>query len=98
MASTPAPDLHGQVIVITGGNSGIGKAAAVALAAMGATVVITARDPARGEAALAEVRRRSGNSTVQLLALDLADFASIRAFAAEVLERFDRLDVLVNNA
>jgi NAD(P)-dependent dehydrogenase (short-subunit alcohol dehydrogenase family) len=98
MPSRPTPDLHGQVIVITGGNSGIGKESAVSLARMGATVVITARNPAKGEAALADIRQRSGSSSVDVMALDLADFASIRGFAAELLERFDRLDVLVNNA
>ena len=98
MPSKPVPDLHDQVIVITGGNSGIGKEAAVALAAMGATVVITARNQAKGEAALADARQRSGSSRVELMDLDLADFASIRSFATELLARFDRLDVLVNNA
>ncbi len=96
--SAPQPDLSGQVIVITGGNSGIGKEAAVELAGMGATVVITARDQAKGAAALDEIRSRSGRDDVEVLALDLADFASIRSFAAEVLGRHDRLDVLVNNA
>src|SRR6478736_1756054 len=98
MPSKTAPDLHDQVIVITGGNSGIGKEAAVPLATMGATIVITARDQAKGQAALAEVRQRSGSNRVELMDLDLADFASIRSFASELLARFDRLDVLVNNA
>ena len=98
MPTRPTPDLHGQVIAITGGNSGIGKEAAVSLARMGATVVFTARNPAKGEAALTDIRQRSGSSTVELMALDLADFASIRSFASELLERFDRLDVLVDNA
>ena len=66
---------------------------------MGATVVITARNPAKG-AGRAGRDRGSGRAAdrVELMALDLADFASIRAFAAELLDRFDRLDVLVNNA
>jgi NAD(P)-dependent dehydrogenase (short-subunit alcohol dehydrogenase family) len=98
MSPIPVPDLRGQVVVITGGNSGIGREAAVSLASMGAAVAITARSPSKGEAARAEVRARSGNPDVELLALDLADFASIRTAATEVLERFDRLDVLVNNA
>lgn len=97
-ASVVLPDLSGRVMVITGGNSGIGKEAAVSLAAAGATVAITARDAARGAAALAEIRRRSGSESVEVVPLDLADFASIRAAAADVLARFDRLDVLVNNA
>jgi NAD(P)-dependent dehydrogenase (short-subunit alcohol dehydrogenase family) len=97
-SDTRTPDLSGQVIVVTGGNSGIGKEAAVELASMGATVAITARNQAKGADALAEIRRRSGRDDAEVLALDLADFASIRSFAAEVLARYDRLDVLVNNA
>lgn len=85
-------------MVVTGGNSGIGKEAAVALAALGATVVITARDAQKGTRALDEIRQRSGRDTVEVMALDLADFASIRTFAAQLLDRHDRLDVLVNNA
>jgi len=98
MAAADSPDLHGSVIVTTGGNSGIGKEAAVALATLGATTVITARNAAKGEEALAEIRERSGSATVEVMALDLADFASIRAFSADFHERFDRLDVLINNA
>ena len=79
------PDMQGKVVAITGANAGIGKETAVALARMGATVVMTSRDAGRGAAALAEVRERSGNPTVELMALDLADLASVRAFAAELL-------------
>lgn len=92
------PDLTGRVIVITGANSGIGKETAVALAAKGATVVMTARTRGNGEDAMAEVRRRAGSDAVELGDLDLSSFASIRAFAAWLLDRHDRLDVLVNNA
>lgn len=84
--------------MITGGNAGIGLETAVALARMGSRVVFTARDPARGAAALEQVRERSGNDSVELLPLDLASFASIRGFAAEVGRGYDRIDVLVNNA
>lgn len=92
------PDLTGKVMVVTGANSGIGKETAVSLAKAGATVVMAARNRDKGEAALAGVRRRSGNDGVVLGQLDLASFASIRAFAADLLERHDRLDVLVANA
>jgi len=98
MPRTESPDLTGKVIVVTGANAGIGLETAVALAAMHATVVMTARTRSKGEAALAEVRRRSGSDRVVLGDLDLSSFASIRAFAAWFLERYDRLDVLVNNA
>lgn len=90
--------MDGKVVVITGGNAGIGKEAAVGLAARGADVVITARNAAKGQAALDEIKRRSGSGRVEVMALDLADFASIRAFAAELLARYDRLDVLLENA
>lgn len=91
-------DLHGRTIVITGGNAGIGREAAVSLARMGAHVVITARDPIRGGQAREHVRSRSGSESVELGSLDLASFASIRAFADDFLAAHDRLDVLVNNA
>jgi NAD(P)-dependent dehydrogenase (short-subunit alcohol dehydrogenase family) len=88
----------GKVVLITGGNAGVGKETAVGLAREGAQVVFTARDTARGAAALAEVRERSGNDSVELMSLDLASFASIHRFADEFLSTHDRLDVLVNNA
>ena len=93
-------ELRDRVIVITGGNAGIGKETAVGLAEKGATVVITARDQQRGAAALEEIRGRTGRDDERLVVmpLDLASFASIRAFASDLLDRSDRLDVLVNNA
>lgn len=98
MAKQQTEDLTGQVIIVTGANSGIGKETAVALAAMGATVVMTARTASKGEAARAEVIERSGSDRVVLGSLDLASFASIRTFAAWFLDEFERLDVLVANA
>jgi NAD(P)-dependent dehydrogenase (short-subunit alcohol dehydrogenase family) len=89
--------MDGKVALITGGNTGIGKETAAALAAMGAIVAFTSRDPAKGEAAAAELRERSGRDVV-CLPLDLASLASVRRFAAGFLARYDRLDVLVNNA
>jgi NAD(P)-dependent dehydrogenase (short-subunit alcohol dehydrogenase family) len=91
-------ELAGKVIVITGGNAGIGKEAAVALAGRGAQVVITSRNEERGRAARQEITERSGNDSVDVMPLDLASFRSIRSFAADALDRFDHLDVLVNNA
>jgi NAD(P)-dependent dehydrogenase (short-subunit alcohol dehydrogenase family) len=90
--------VEGKVVLITGGNSGIGKWAAIGLAQMGATVVITSRDADRGQTALREIREQSGSDDVEVMELDLAAFASIRAFAAAFLDRYDRLDVLINNA
>jgi NAD(P)-dependent dehydrogenase (short-subunit alcohol dehydrogenase family) len=90
-------DLSGRVVVVTGANSGIGKETAAALAARGAHVVMSARNREKGEAAAAEVRARTSGS-VELVDLDLASFASVRRCATELLERHDRLHVLVNNA
>ena len=89
--------MQGKTVLITGGNSGIGFETALALATAGATVAFTSRDPHRGEHAADEIRRRTAVQP-HLMPLDLASFASIRAFAADFLERFDSLHVLINNA
>lgn len=90
--------MQGKTVVITGGNAGIGKEAAVGLAELGARVVITSRNEERGRAAWKEIVDRSGNTDVEVMALDLASFRSIRAFAGELHDRVDHLDVLVDNA
>jgi len=97
-SAPPVPSMDGKTVIITGGNSGIGKAAAVALAGAGARVVITARSEQRGTAAVADIRDRSGSSAVELSVFDLADLSSVRAGAADLLGRCPRIDVLVNNA
>lgn len=89
--------MTGKTVLITGGNSGIGKETAIALARSGAGVVFTSRDPDKGRQAAADIRERSG-AEVDCLPLDLASFASIRRLAADFLERYERLDVLINNA
>ena len=85
-----------NVCLVTGGTSGIGRAVAVQLARQGATVLLTGRDRARGEAAAAEIRGQGGRA--EFLPVDFASLASVRALAAEVRRRHDRLQVLVNNA
>ena len=92
-----ATSMHGKTVLITGGNSGIGKETAVGLARAGGTVVFTSRDPRKGEEAAADIHQRSG-ADVHVMRLDLASFASIRAFAAGFLQRFDALHVLISNA
>jgi NAD(P)-dependent dehydrogenase (short-subunit alcohol dehydrogenase family) len=89
--------MSGKVVLITGGTSGIGKATANALAAMGARVVVIGRDEERGERAVEEIRRGTGGE-VSLMLADLAVQADIRRLAEEFRERHDGLDVLINNA
>jgi NAD(P)-dependent dehydrogenase (short-subunit alcohol dehydrogenase family) len=84
-------------VLITGATRGIGLAAAQALARRGAKLAIVARDDARGAEAVASIEG-GGGSTVDLLHADLLSQASIRALSAEVLERYPRIDVLINNA
>lgn len=90
--------MDGRTVVITGGNAGIGKETAIALARDGARVIFASRDAARGTAALGEIVERSGSTAVEVMPLDLASLASVRAFATAVLDATDRIDVLVNNA
>lgn len=90
--------MEGKVVLITGGTSGIGKAAATMLAAMGAEVTVTGRNRERGESAVEEIMRVSGNGKVSLMLADLSVQAEVRRLAEEFGERHDRLDVLVNNA
>jgi NAD(P)-dependent dehydrogenase (short-subunit alcohol dehydrogenase family) len=92
------PDQHGRTFVVTGATSGLGLETARRLAEHGARVVLTARDPAKGEAALAGIRRQNPGAKVELRLLDLADLASVRAFAAGLTEEELPVDVLVNNA
>ena len=92
------PSMTGKTVIITGGNSGIGKATATALAGAGARVVITARNEQRGRDAVADIAAASGSDRVELSVFDLADLSSVRAGAADLLERCPRIDVLCNNA
>jgi retinol dehydrogenase-14 len=87
----------GKTVLITGATGGIGKATAVGLARLGARVGITGRDRARTETAAAEIARASGNPAVDAFVADLSSQAEVRRLAAEVLDAFPRLDVLINN-
>lgn len=91
-------DLTGTTVLVTGANSGIGFEAAVQLARAGATVVLTARDPLRGDEALGQLRVTVPGAQASLERLDLADLASVRALAERLAGTLDRVDVLVNNA
>jgi retinol dehydrogenase 14 len=95
--SPEVKSMAGKTVLITGGTGGIGKATAVGLARLGARVVITGRDPARAQAAAADISAASGNPAVEAYTADLSEQAQVRRLAAEVLDACPRLDVLVNN-
>jgi NAD(P)-dependent dehydrogenase (short-subunit alcohol dehydrogenase family) len=90
--------IRGRVCVITGANRGIGRATALGLARMGATVAILGRDAERCIRARDEIRHSTGNASVSYLAVDLGSLASVRQGAAELGRRFPAIHVLVNNA
>ena len=92
------PDLTGKVIVVTGANSGIGREAARELARKGAEVIMACRDQTKAQAALQDIKGEIPEARLASLTLDLADLASIKRFAEEFRNRYDRLDVLLNNA
>ncbi len=90
--------MQGKICMVTGANSGIGKATAMGLAEMGATVVMVSRDLARGKAAQSEIKAKSGNDAVDLLLADLSSQQSIRQLAEHYKQRYSQLHVLINNA
>ncbi|MGQ7829828.1 SDR family NAD(P)-dependent oxidoreductase [Altererythrobacter sp. Z27] len=91
-------DLTGMTVFITGGASGLGQETARAMAAKGAHVVLAARDQSKLDAAAAEIRKQTGSDKVDTIQCDLASLASVRACGKEANERFDKIDLLINNA
>lgn len=90
--------LENKVFLVTGANSGIGRASAESLASRGAEVILACRNRAKTEPVIREIREKSGNDNVHFHALDLADLSSVRESAAAFLDSGRRLDVLLNNA
>ncbi len=91
-------DLTGKVAIVTGGSGGLGEETARALAEKGARVILTARDRAKGEAAVKGIRSSTGNANVDMEELELASLESVRGFARRVLAKHQRLHILINNA
>jgi NAD(P)-dependent dehydrogenase (short-subunit alcohol dehydrogenase family) len=95
---TVKSSLQGKICMVTGANSGIGKATALALAQIGATVVMVCRDRARGEQARSEITTQSKNNAVDLLLADLSSQQSIRQLVGTFQQHYTHLHVLINNA
>jgi NAD(P)-dependent dehydrogenase (short-subunit alcohol dehydrogenase family) len=91
-------DMSGKRVIVTGANSGIGRTTALQLAGAGAEIILVCRNPQRGEEALGAIREATGSELVSLMLCDISSREEIRRFGAEFRKRFDRLDVLVNNA
>ena len=90
--------MSGRTCLVTGATSGIGQETAVQLAGRGAAMIIVARDARRGATAAVEIRRRVPSAQVETVTADLSEMAQVRRAAGEILDRCDRLDVLVSNA
>ena len=88
----------GKTCIVTGANAGIGRAITLGLAKMGATVVLVCRNQARGEAALNEIVKESGNNSLFLFLADLSSQSSIRQLVTDFKAEYDTLHVLINNA
>jgi len=96
--STLNTSMQGKICMVTGANSGVGKATALGLAQMGATVIMVCRDRARGEEAQSEIKNKSGNNAVDLLLADLSSQQSIRQLVENFQQNYTQLHVLINNA
>jgi len=90
--------LKGEVAVVTGGSSNIGLATARSLAWLGAKVIIASRTPERGEAAAALINRENGPGTALFVSTDVADESKMKNMAARALDKYGKVDILVNNA
>ncbi|MFX1558339.1 MAG: SDR family oxidoreductase [Promethearchaeota archaeon] len=90
--------MEGKICMITGANSGIGKATAIGLAQMNATIVMVCRNKERGEPAQKDIIEKTGNNKVDLLLCDLSSLESIRNLVAEFKNKYQNLHVLINNA
>lgn len=92
------PDLTGKVIVVTGANSGLGLECSRIFAEKGATVVMAVRNVSKGEKAKSDILKAHPNASLDMMTLDVGNLGSVREFAAAFKAKYDRLDILLNNA
>lgn len=96
--SDSLPSQNGRVAIVTGANSGIGFETAKQLAGEGAQVILACRSEERGLSAVERIQLADPSANVHFMRLDLADLVQVESFAQEFASRFDRLDLLINNA
>ncbi len=90
--------MQNKIVLITGGTGGIGKQTALTLAKLGAQLVVTGRSQTSGQAAVQELKQLSGSQQIDLLLADLSTRQGVRSLAEQFNHRYERLDVLINNA
>jgi NAD(P)-dependent dehydrogenase (short-subunit alcohol dehydrogenase family) len=90
--------MKNKIILVTGASDGIGKETAKAIAKQGHTVIMHGRNPQKTQAAYEEIKAETGNDKIEYLTADFLSFAEIKRFADKIKQKYDRLDVLVNNA
>ncbi|TXT62461.1 MAG: Rhamnolipids biosynthesis 3-oxoacyl-[acyl-carrier-protein] reductase [Promethearchaeota archaeon] len=91
-------DMQGKICIVTGANSGMGRETALALAIMGAQVIMLCRSKERGEKAREDMLKEAPHANLDLMLCDLASFSEIRTFVKEFKSKYDKLHVLINNA
>lgn len=97
-STTDIPDQTGRIAIVTGANTGLGLETAKALAAHGAHVVLAVRNAEKGKAAAEAITAAHSNADVTLQSLDLSSLESVRRASDELKGRYDKIDLLINNA
>lgn len=90
--------MKNKICIVTGSNTGIGKATAIGLASFGAEVIMVCRNKGKGEAARKQIIRQSRNESVHLIVADLSSMREVRNLSKEIHSKFNKIDVLINNA
>jgi NAD(P)-dependent dehydrogenase (short-subunit alcohol dehydrogenase family) len=95
---TKVPSQKGRIAIVTGANAGLGYETSLALGKLGAKVIMACRNAAKAEAAKQTILAKAPGADLEIMTLDLSSLKSVRAFAAAYLAKYDRLDLLINNA
>ena len=90
--------MENKTVLITGSTDGIGKQTALEMAQFGATVILHGRDPAKGQRVMQEIKEASHNDHLDIFIANLASLNQVRKMSAEIHEKYDRMNVLINNA